>query len=88
MFSSKPITNITFTCIFSGLLLVLMNSLGNTIGAHRLWAHRSYTASWPLRLVLATLQTMSLTVNSIIVYYGYGKTKKNPHFPKTMVNDV
>ncbi|KAI5749213.1 hypothetical protein M8J76_005609 [Diaphorina citri] len=42
-------------------LLVMMSTLGNTIGAHRLWAHKTYTASWPLRLLLVTFQTLSLT---------------------------
>lgn len=43
------------------LLLVMMSTLGNTIGAHRLWAHRAYTGAWPLRLLLVTFQTLSLS---------------------------
>ncbi|KAK3856019.1 hypothetical protein Pcinc_037613 [Petrolisthes cinctipes] len=33
--------------------------LGITMGAHRLWAHRSFKAKFPLRFVLAVFQTMA-----------------------------
>lgn len=32
-------------------------SFGVTLGAHRLYTHKSYKAKWPLRLVLNVLQT-------------------------------
>lgn len=41
--------------------------MGVAAGAHRLWAHRSYTANGPLRLFLLLCQTMSGTV-SIAIY--------------------
>ena len=35
-------------------------SMGVLAGSHRLWAHRSYKARLPLRIVLMIMQTMSL----------------------------
>ena len=40
-----------------------MSMLGTTAGAHRLWAHRSYKARLPLRILLGILQTMAFQVN-------------------------
>ena len=44
---------------------------GITAGAHRLWTHRSFKASWPLRVVLAIGYTLSLQVSPV----------ESPHFP-------
>ncbi|XP_054152878.1 stearoyl-CoA desaturase 5-like [Oppia nitens] len=38
----------------------IMCMFGIIAGAHRLWSHRSYKARWPLRLILATLQTATI----------------------------
>ena len=46
------------TLIFAFLMWPL-SGLGITAGAHRLWAHRSYTATWPLRLVLMLMNSMA-----------------------------
>ncbi|XP_075225189.1 acyl-CoA Delta-9 desaturase-like [Lycorma delicatula] len=45
------------TTLFS-ILLVMLGTLGVTTGCHRLWAHRTYNAVWPLRLLLITLHTL------------------------------
>ena len=34
------------------VLFVVHSGIGITVGAHRLWSHRSFQASWPLRFVL------------------------------------
>ncbi|KAJ9593732.1 hypothetical protein L9F63_014705 [Diploptera punctata] len=47
------------TTLFS-LLLTLLAVLGATAGAHRLWAHRSYTANSTLRVILMLCQTLVL----------------------------
>ncbi|CAG2121109.1 unnamed protein product, partial [Medioppia subpectinata] len=54
-------------------------------GAHRLWAHRSYRAKWPLRLFLAFFQTAALQ-NDIYewcrdhrVHHKYTDTDADPH---------
>jgi len=43
-----------FVALFIGLLSVL----GATAGAHRLWAHNTYTANTPLRVFLMICHTM------------------------------
>lgn len=42
-----------------GSLCYLLSNLGVTMGYHRLWSHRSFEASFPLRLVLALMGTMA-----------------------------
>ncbi|XP_012259102.2 acyl-CoA Delta-9 desaturase [Athalia rosae] len=44
--------------------MTLIGGLGITAGAHRLWAHGTYTGSWPLRLFLMLAHT-SAGVGSI-----------------------
>jgi stearoyl-CoA desaturase (delta-9 desaturase) len=58
---------------------------GITMGAHRLWAHRSYKARLPLRIVLGFLQTTS-GQNSIKdwcrdhrVHHKHVETNADPH---------
>merc|ERR1712071_322796 len=40
--------------------LHLYGGFGITGGAHRLWAHRSYKAKWPLRVIAAIAQTIAV----------------------------
>lgn len=72
----------TVACAF---LLYIMGGLGVTMGSHRLWAHRTYKAKWPLRLLLATWQTMAFQ-NDIHewsrdhrVHHKYSETDADPH---------
>jgi stearoyl-CoA desaturase (delta-9 desaturase) len=44
------------TCM---LMYVLTGTTGVTAGVHRLWAHRSYKAKWPARLILALCNTIA-----------------------------
>jgi hypothetical protein len=37
--------------------------LGITAGTHRLWAHRSYKAKWPLRAFLMLMHTLAFQVD-------------------------
>ena len=37
------------TCVATFVFGLFSSSMGITAGAHRLWAHRSYKAKWPLR---------------------------------------
>ncbi|XP_077276034.1 uncharacterized protein LOC143904916 [Temnothorax americanus] len=41
------------------LVVGLAASMGVTAGAHRLWAHRSYKAKWPMRFILMIFQTIA-----------------------------
>lgn len=44
------------------ILLYQMSGLGITAGAHRLWAHRSYKAKLPLRIILMIFNTIAFEV--------------------------
>lgn len=43
--------------------MYVASGLGITAGAHRLWAHKSYKAKWPLRLILIIFNTLAFQVN-------------------------
>ena len=65
--------------------LYLVAGYGITGGAHRLWAHRSYKAKWPLRLTTALAQTLAVQ-NSIYewsrdhrVHHKFSETDADPH---------
>lgn len=45
--------------IFFAYILALISGYGTTIGAHRLWSHRSFCAHWSVRIVLIVLQTIT-----------------------------
>ncbi|KAL0274796.1 UNVERIFIED_CONTAM: hypothetical protein PYX00_002835 [Menopon gallinae] len=47
-----------FSYFFSAVLLIALGLLGTTAGAHRLWAHRSYSANLILRIILMLCQTL------------------------------
>lgn len=65
-------TNTYFTTIVFTVFLSLIGIVGVTTGAHRLWAHRSYTASPLLRVILMLCQTMAgqvgLMFENIMLY--------------------
>ncbi|XP_072138622.1 acyl-CoA desaturase-like [Mobula birostris] len=63
----------------------LLSALGVTAGAHRLWSHRSYTATTPLRVFLATANSMAFQ-NHIYewardhrVHHKFSETDADPH---------
>ncbi len=55
------------------LLLCALNGLSITAGYHRLWAHRSYAARWPLRCLLMLFGSMAVQ-NSILVWASGHRT--------------
>lgn len=66
-------------------VLYVLGGLGITAGAHRLWAHRSYKAKMPLRMLLACMQSLAFE-NSIYewsrdhrVHHKYSETDADPH---------
>ncbi|XP_026206478.1 acyl-CoA desaturase [Anabas testudineus] len=72
------------TLVFSVLCFVI-SGLGITAGVHRLWSHRSYKASLPLRLFLAIANSMAFQ-NDIFewardhrVHHKYSETDADPH---------
>lgn len=65
-----------------------MGGLGITAGAHRLWAHKSYKAKWPLRVLLMLFNTLAFQ-NSIWewsrdhrVHHKFSETDADPHNAK------
>lgn len=58
---------------------------GITSGAHRLWAHRSYKAKLPLRIILGIFQTVALQnhiyewVRDHRVHHKFTDTNADPH---------
>jgi len=76
-----------YTLIFA-FTLYLLNMLGITAGAHRLWTHRSYHAKLPLRIFLGLCNSMA-NQNDIIewcrdhrVHHKYSETNADPHNAK------
>ncbi|XP_054166676.1 stearoyl-CoA desaturase 5-like [Oppia nitens] len=71
--------------IYAMFFFGLASALGVLAGAHRLWSHRAYKAKWPLRLILAFLETMALQ-NDIYewcrdhrVHHKFSETDADPH---------
>lgn len=69
-------------------VLYFCGGLGITAGAHRLWAHRTYKAKMPLRILLAIFQTLAVQ-NSIFewsrdhrVHHKHSETNADPHNAK------
>lgn len=72
------------TIVFS-YVIAYFTALGITMGAHRLWAHRSYKARLPLRIFLTICQTMAFQ-NDIYEWsrdhrghHKYSETDADPH---------
>lgn len=53
--TSTELTKKDLICFFCFKLdfFYIITGFGGTAGAHRLWSHRAYKATWPLRLMLA-----------------------------------
>ena len=68
--------------------LILFGGFGVTAGAHRLWAHRTYKAKWPMRLLLMILQTIAFQnhiyewVRDHRVHHKFTDTNADPHNAK------
>lgn len=70
---------------FWAWLCHFIGGLGVTCGVHRLWAHRSYKATWPLRLLLMCFNCIAAQ-NDIFewtrdhrVHHKYSETDADPH---------
>lgn len=67
------------------VLCFLISALGVTAGAHRLWSHRSYKATLPLKIFLGVANSMAFQ-NDIFewardhrVHHKYSETDADPH---------
>ncbi|XP_063978102.1 acyl-CoA Delta-9 desaturase isoform X2 [Diachasmimorpha longicaudata] len=69
-------------------LTIYISGFGITAGAHRLWSHRSYKATWPLRLILVLLFTITGQRHAYAwaldhrVHHKYSETDADPHNAK------
>lgn len=71
--------------VFTAYVLYTVSGLGITAGSHRLWAHRSYKAKLPLRILLMIFQSMAFQ-NDIFdwardhrVHHKFSETSADPH---------
>jgi stearoyl-CoA desaturase (delta-9 desaturase) len=83
LFTALPIT-MWQTVVFS-ITLHLFYGLGITAGAHRLWSHKSYDASFPVKVFLMMCNS-GANQGSIYhwsrdhrVHHRYSDTEKDPH---------
>ncbi|XP_050307238.1 acyl-CoA Delta-9 desaturase-like [Anthonomus grandis grandis] len=73
-----------WTIIFS-LTFGVLSQIGVTAGAHRLWSHRSYKATFPLRLILIILDTCVYETSVISwsrdhrLHHKFSDTDADPH---------
>ncbi|XP_032666273.1 acyl-CoA Delta(11) desaturase-like isoform X1 [Odontomachus brunneus] len=73
-----------YTFLWS-LSIGMLAAIGVTGGTHRLWAHRSYKAKWPLRVILMLLQTTAFQnhiyewVRDHRVHHKFTDTDADPH---------
>lgn len=79
------ITSCMWKTILFTWALHYLSVIGITMGAHRLWAHRSFKANLPLRIILGSLQTIAFQ-NSIFewardhrVHHKFSETNADPH---------
>ncbi|XP_053269841.1 acyl-CoA desaturase isoform X1 [Pleuronectes platessa] len=77
--SASPLT------LLWSVLCFVVSALGVTAGAHRLWSHRSYKASTPLKIFLSLANSMAFQ-NDIYewardhrVHHKYSETDADPH---------
>jgi stearoyl-CoA desaturase (Delta-9 desaturase) len=61
----------------SMFVLLGVSSLGITAGYHRLWAHRAYEATVPLKILLMIMGTFA--VQNSILYWGSGHRTHHRH---------
>lgn len=57
----------------SFVLLLAFSSLGITAGYHRLWSHRAYQASWPVKFIMMIAGTFAIQ-NSILFWSSGHRT--------------
>lgn len=67
-------------CSSPGVLCFVLSALGITAGSHRLWSHRSYKATLPLRIFLTIVNSMAFQVStsSVCRWSSEGSAPLNP----------
>ncbi|XP_046962394.1 acyl-CoA Delta-9 desaturase-like [Vanessa cardui] len=79
------LTKAMWTTRLFAVVLYLCSGLGITAGAHRLWAHKSYKAKLPLRILLTIFNTIAFQ-DSVLdwardhrMHHKYSETDADPH---------
>ncbi|XP_068972633.1 acyl-CoA Delta-9 desaturase-like isoform X1 [Bombus flavifrons] len=81
-------TSVKFQTNIWAVIMILLGGIGVTAGAHRLWAHRTYKAKWPMRLLLMIFQTLAFQnhiyewVRDHRVHHKFTDTNADPHNAK------
>ncbi|EFA05209.1 acyl-CoA Delta(11) desaturase-like [Tribolium castaneum] len=79
------LTEASWLTCFWFYFLVQISTQGTGAGVHRLWAHRAYKATVPLRLLLTFYQTLTFQkdiydwVRDHRVHHKYSDTEPDPH---------
>ncbi|XP_060524772.1 acyl-CoA Delta-9 desaturase-like [Cylas formicarius] len=82
------LSKVSWTTIIFTYLYTMFAGFGITAGAHRLWAHRTYKANFPLRLFLMLAQSAALQndihewVRDHRVHHKFTDTDADPHNAK------
>ncbi|XP_033200622.1 acyl-CoA Delta-9 desaturase isoform X1 [Bombus vancouverensis nearcticus] len=82
------LTSAKWATLLFTIILHVYSALGITAGAHRLWAHRSYKAKWPLQLFLMIANTIAFQDAAIDwardhrLHHKYSETNADPHNAK------
>lgn len=82
------LTSAKLATFLFAFFLYQCTGIGITAGAHRLWAHKSYKATWQLRLLLTIFNTMAFQDAAIDwardhrVHHKYSETDADPHNAK------
>lgn len=69
------VNGIKFQTLMWTTILGVGSGIGMSVGAHRLWSHRSFKAHWLLRVILMILQTIS--INGSI--FSYARDHRTHH---------
>ncbi|KAL7728090.1 hypothetical protein ACLKA6_002236 [Drosophila palustris] len=81
-------TSASWSTILFTALLSLLGILGVTVGVHRLWAHRTFTATAPLRVFLMLCQTLAgqgsiySRVQAHRLHHAKFKQDEDPYYSK------
>ncbi|XP_043273756.1 acyl-CoA Delta-9 desaturase [Venturia canescens] len=79
------LTQAKWLTVFFTFFIIFLSNMGMTLGAHRLWAHRSYEAQGHVRLLLMLAQTLTGVgpiydwVLAHRIHHTYYRTAKDPY---------
>ncbi|CAG2115419.1 unnamed protein product, partial [Medioppia subpectinata] len=68
-------TDVTLGTVIFVSVLSIFSGLGMSVGGHRLWAHKSFKARFPLKLLLLILQTTTLNGSAL----AYARDHRTHH---------